>query len=111
MATLTVQNLVGTTGVIPTYGAAAGGGDVFANDGKTMLHVKNGGGGAIDVTVNSIKACDQGSDHNLVVNVLNASEKVIGPFDPGRFNNASGQVEVTYSGVTTVTVAALKTAS
>ncbi len=107
MAQLTLQT-ASPTGLAITYAAAAGGGDSFANDGKTYLHVKNGGGGSINVTINSVAACDQGFDHDIVVAVANGAEKVIGPFPTGRWNDTNSNVNVTYSGVTSVTVAAVK---
>ena len=107
MAALTVQTVT-NTGTEVTYAAAAGGGDTFVNDGRTYLHVKNGGGSPITVTINSQENCNYGSDHNIAVIVANGSEKIIGFFSKKRFNNTGGAVEVTYSGVTTVTVAAVK---
>lgn len=111
MATLTVQNMVGTSGVVPTYASAAGGGDKFANDGKTLLHVKNDDVSPITVTITGRQACNQGTTHNLTMTVAGGAEKMIGPLDQGRFNDASGLVDVGYSAVTSVTVAALKTAA
>lgn len=107
MAALTVQQAA-QTGIVVAFVAAAGGGDSFVNDGRTYLHVKNGGGGSINVTVDSVRACDQGGDHDVVVAVGAGAEKVIGPLDPVRFNGAGGAVAVSYSAVTTVTVAAVK---
>ena len=107
MAQLTVQK-ISQTGLAPAFAAAAAGGDTFANGGRAILHVKNGGAGSINVTINSVKPCDQGFDHDVVVAVPAAGERIIGPFDPARFNDSSGNVSVTYSGVTTVTVAALE---
>lgn len=112
MATLSVQTF-GTAGAVPSYSAAAGGGDQFPNttgpqSGDVLLHVKNGGAGSITVTITSQTTCNQGSTHNLAVAVTNGSEKLIGPFDRTRFNDASGNVQVSYSGVTSVTVAALR---
>jgi len=107
MAVLTVQ-AVALTGIVPTYGAAAGGGDEFANDGRTFLHVKNGGGSPINVTFATPKKVKGVDIENPVVAVSNGSEKMIGPFDPEIFNAADGNVDVAYSGVTTVTVAAVK---
>lgn len=107
MAVLTVQK-VAQSGLAPSFGAAASGGDEFANGGRTMLHVKNGGGASITVTITSVKQCDQGSTHNVQVSVPAGGERVIGPFDPTRFNNSSGRVAVSYSAVTSVTVAALE---
>jgi hypothetical protein len=81
----------------------APGNDVF-------LHVKNGGGGSITVTVDSVTPCNQGGDHDLAVAVPAAQERMIGPLPASRFANATtGLVNITYSGVTTVTVAALRT--
>lgn len=107
MAQLTLQTTA-ITGLAPTYAAATGGGDAFANDGLTYFHVKNGGGSSINVTVNSVTACDQGFDHDQVVAVPNGGERILGPFPVGRWNDTSGNVTVSYSAVTSVTVAAVK---
>lgn len=107
MAELAVQQIT-RSGLNPAFTAAAGGGDTFDNDGATYLHVKNGGAGAITVTINSQKPCDQGFDHDITVNVPAGGERIIGPFPRDRFNNDSGEVAVSYSGVTSVTVAAVK---
>lgn len=108
MATLTVQSVIGLSGVTPTYAAAASGGDKFPNDGKTLFHAKNGSGSPITVTVASLVTCNQGQTHNNAVVVGANSEEMIGPFDQSRFSDGTGLVSVTYSGVTSLTVAALK---
>lgn len=108
MATLTIQTPI-LSGITPSYAAAAGGGDEFPNDGRTMLHVKNGGGGSITVTVNSLVNCDQGVDHDSVTSVGAGAEAMIGAFNITRFNNsATGRAAITYSGVTSVTIGAFK---
>lgn len=109
MATLAVQKPV-NTGTVPTFNAAAGGGDQFPNDGQTVIHVKNGSGGSINVTVASPTACSHGGTHPLVVAVGAGAEKVIGPFPMARHNDANGMVQLTYSGVTSLTLAVLSTA-
>lgn len=106
MAVLTVQQ-VGQSGLAPVYVAAAAGGDQFANNGKTYFHVKNASASAITVTVDSIAPCSQGFDHNLSVSVPAGGERIIGSFEPARFNNDTSLVSVTYSAVSTVTVAAV----
>jgi len=85
-------------------------GDTFANDGRTFLHVKNANAAACTVTINSIRACDQGQDHDVVVVVAaTTGDEMIGPFDPARFNNSSGNVTVTtYSVTASVQVAAIR---
>lgn len=100
--------LTGLNPLSPAYVATDVGGDQFPNDGKTFLHFVNGATQETTVTVNSIKACSQGFDHNAVVVVPVSTERMIGPFDRGRFNNADGEVDITYSGgVTNLTVAAI----
>ena len=108
MALLTVQ-IATQLGVIPSFVAAGAGGDTFANSARESLWVKNGSGVSINVTINSVLACDQGFDHDLVIAIAAGAEKIIGPFSTVRFNDVSGILGVTYSAVTTITVAAVKT--
>lgn len=111
MAALTVQN-VARTGLAPSYASAAGGGDTIANDGAVLLHVKNGGGSSINVTITSTAPAGVGlAQANVVVAVPNAGERMIGPFPPGSFNDANGLTAVGYSAVTSVTVAAIRLAN
>lgn len=106
MALLNVQK-ASLTGLAPTFTAAAAGGDAFVNDGRTLLYVKNGGASEITVTVNSQQPCNYGFDHDLQVAIPASGERIIGPFRQDRFNDANGQVVVTYTAVTSVTVAAI----
>lgn len=106
MATLTVYTK-DLDGLIATYVSAAGGGDVFPNDGATQLHVKNGSGSPITVTVTAVKACNQGTLHDSVTIITAGDEAFIGVFEKKRFNNTSGQGAITYSGVTSLTIAAV----
>lgn len=111
MAALTVQN-VARTGLAPTYASAAGGGDTFVNDGAVLLHVKNGGGSAVTVTITSTAPATVGlAPSNVTVSVPNAGERMIGPFPPGAFSDANGATAVGYSAVTSVTVAAVRLAN
>jgi hypothetical protein len=110
MALLAVQSVV-RTGLNPAYTAAAGGGDTIPNTaGQVFLHVKNGGGSSINVTLDSQTNCDQGFDHDEVIAVPNGGERMIGPF-PARFQDSGGLIHVAYSAVTSVTVAAIKVAA
>lgn len=106
MATLTTQ-VVTDSGTQVTYQAAAGGGDklTFADD--VALHVKNGGGSPITVTVVAQTPCNQGFLHDQTVSVTNGTDKFIGNFN-SRFLDGSGFVSFTYSAVTSVTIAAIK---
>lgn len=115
MATLTIQNLVKSAELSVSYAAASAGGDVMPNDGKTVLHFKNASAGSLTVTVASALASHDFGDPfgpytraDVVVAVPAGGERFVGPF-PGRaFNNGSGQAAITYSGVTSLTVAALR---
>ena len=107
MATLTVQE-ISRSGITPSYGAAAGGGDQFPNDGRTYLHIKNGGGSSITLTVATQMTVDGKAVADDAITVTNAQERVVGPFPPGIYNDANGMVQLTYSGVTSVTVGAFR---
>jgi hypothetical protein len=107
MADLTVQSIV-LAGLDPSYDPASPGGDQFINDGKTYVHIKNGGAGAIVATFDSVAPCDQGFDHNEAVSIPAGAERKIAPFGKPRFNNTSGKVAITYDDVTSVTIGAFK---
>ena len=106
MATLTV--------ITPTYAgatfspaAAAGGGDKFVNTGNQLLYIKNGGGSTITLTldaqtVNGLTITDP------TITVTAGQEKFAGPFDPRYFTDNSGFLNLSYSAVTSVTVAVIQ---
>jgi hypothetical protein len=108
MATYAVADTA-NGGVEPTFVAVANG-DVFPNDGKTLLLVKNGNASPTVVTVNSVRPCSQGGDHDQTGSVTATTGiRTFGPFDPGRYNDSSGNVTITtYSVLTTVTAAAVR---
>lgn len=108
MATLSPTKVTGLAGATPSYGSAAGGGDKFLNNGSMLLHVKNGDGSSHTVTVVSPELCSQGVEHDVTVTVGASGEKIIGPFDPVRFNDANGYANISYSAVTSVTVGVLQ---
>lgn len=115
MATLTVGSIV-PAGALRTLVAAGVSGDVFPDDGRqrTFLYVKNSSGGSLTVTVAKQQSTVSGVPGvgtitlaDLTVTLANADEKLIGPFAPYLIDT-SGNVNVTYSTVTTVTVQPLK---
>lgn len=113
MATLSV----GTAGRATPFDlsglvAAAGGGDKFANDGQTFFIVKNGDGSDHTVTF-PFSGLNQGivdgiTPTNTARTVTAGHTAIFGPFPSGLYNDAAGLVSVSYSAVTTVTVAAVK---
>lgn len=107
MAALATQQVT-QAGTAVTMAAATSGGDTLTPSDHTHLRVKNGGGSPINVTVAGQGVCNQGFTHDLVVAVAAGAEEDIGPIGPARFARSSdGQAAVTYSGVTSVTVAAV----
>jgi len=109
MAAITVvQATIG--GLInPTFASAAGGGDTFTNDGNTIFIVKNGSGGSITVTFNDTGSISPVSgktfDPDVDVVVPASQDAYIGRFTTARFGT---NCSVTYSGVTSLTVAAVR---
>lgn len=107
MAALSTQTIV-RTGIIPTYAAAAGGGDSFVPSSDTYLHVKNGSGGSLTVTVAATYTAIGQAVANVVVAIAAGAEKMLGPFPYEYFAQSDGTAAATYSGVTSLTVAVLK---
>lgn len=111
MATLSVQTVT-ADGLDPAYVAADGGGDKVRPGGKTFIHVKNGGGGSVTITVNDpLSVSPPGAasfDPDLSVVVEPSGERMIGPLPENRFRGTDSFADITYSGVTSVTVAAIR---
>lgn len=104
--TALVPQQIARTGVVPTYAAANVDGHSLANRGSQFLHVKNGSGSSINVTLVTPVTVGGRAVADDVVAVAAGAEKLIGPFDERTYNNADGKVDVNFSAVTTVTVAA-----
>lgn len=113
MATISVQPVV-PAGAAPTYGAVALS-DKFVDDGKqrTFLHVKNGSGSSINVTISKgafssrvVPGIGAVAIADQVIAVGAGADKMIGPFSEA-YRDATGFVNVAYSAITTVTAAAV----
>jgi hypothetical protein len=107
MAELTVQEIV-IAGLEETFAAAAGGGDTFKNDGRTFFHAKNASVGDITLTFTTPGKIHGVAIADPTVVVTAGEERLVGPFDPSIFNSSAGLVAVGYSGVTTLTVSAVR---
>jgi hypothetical protein len=96
------------------YAAATSAGDSAQNDGHTFIAVKNGGGSTVTVTVTpgnptrAVPGVGVVTKPTVTVSVAASGEALIGPFPPIYFNDANGNVNWTYSSVTSVTVAAVR---
>lgn len=109
MATLTIQAIT-ADGLDPTYAAASVGGDKVKPGPNTFVHVINGDVAPITVTL-ATPGNYYGSVANpdLTVTVGASGEKMI-PIPATPFANPadSGLASISYSAVTSVTVAALR---
>jgi len=113
VATLTTQ-VINRAGTVVTPVAAAGGGDAMAPGSTNFLRVVNGGGSPITVTLAipaGVSGFQQAAYTNTTVSVTNGTTREIGPL-PGQLyaDPTTGLVTITYSGVTSVTVAACQLA-
>lgn len=106
MAAITVKN-IDADGESLTFVSASAGGDTVAcsDTNPTFLYVKNGGGSSITVGCTAITKCSQGFSHDLATSIDAGSETII-KLDSRFINRQTGLVSVTYSAVTSVTVAA-----
>lgn len=107
MANLSVETII-RNGLNPTFNAAAGGGDEFANTGKEFIHLKNGDGSPMTVTIVTQITVDAQAVGDRAVVVGAGEERIIGPFPSAEYNDSGGLVQLTYSAVTSLTVAVLK---
>lgn len=103
MATLATQSIT-TAGITPTFAAAAGGGDKCLPSTGTYLHVKNGGGSPVTVTLVTPATVDTLAVGDRAVVVAAGAEAKIAVPDTLYRNPTDGLADITYSGVTSVTV-------
>lgn len=111
MATLTTQ-VINRAGAVITTTAAAGGGDAMSCGSGMMLEVTNGGASPITVTFNVPAARTYEPNVAITspaVSVTNGTTKRFGPIDAQTFQDpTTGLCSITYSAVTSVTVAAVQ---
>lgn len=102
---------VTTAGLAPALTPANAAGHSIEGDGDVILMVVNGGVGSINVTIQTGATLGGEAVADKVVAVGAGATKLIGRFRPDLYNQASGADEglvyVDFSGVTSVTVAAI----
>lgn len=104
MANITPTAIAKNASTLETLVAANTSESIQAPTPNDILVVNNGGGGSINVTFLALVACDQGTLHDVVVAVAAAARRVIPmPTPLNRYLDASGNLPLAYSGVTTVT--------
>lgn len=101
-------------GLTATYSAVSSSDTASNVDGKTFIHVKNGGGGGttVGVTVQTTKA-DSSSFGSLTKASVSQSvgagaEAFFGPFPQLAFNDSGGLITITFTVTTSVTMAILE---
>lgn len=109
---LTAQSIV-ASGLKATYSAANAAGHSFPNDGLSILHVKNGGAGACQVTVQTPATVAGLAVEDKVISIPAGEDWFIGRLQPVAFNRPTGaadpnQVYVDFDQVTSVTLALLQ---
>ncbi len=90
------------------YESAAAGGDAFVNDGRTIIHIKNGDASGMTLTMDTPGTYRGVNLANPTVSVGATSNYFVGAFDPRIFNDTNGKVQLTYSAVTSLTITALQ---
>jgi len=110
MATIATQT-IDEDGLDATYSAVAAGGDDFANDGRTFLHIKNGDASPMTVTVAAAVSTTEKpgfgtldkADASVIVGATD--EAFLGPFPSSAFGPTPG---IAYTTDTSVTIAVLR---
>lgn len=97
MSTLAVQRTNVAAGLVPIFSYAAVAGDVYPNTGAQTLQVRNLLNTPITVTITAQNVCSQGSLHTLTFVVAAGATALLGPFAFQFYNDATGNVNVTYS--------------
>lgn len=106
MADLAIQD-VPATGAALTYTAAAGGGDTVPYDQNGLVHVKNGSGAPITVTAVVPGTTFGQANPDVPVSVPAGGDRLI-KMAGGMVDPATQRIALTYSGVTSLTLAALR---
>lgn len=113
MTVLAIQDAV-VTGLEATYSAANADGHSVANEaGDVILNVKNGSGGDITLTFATPAKVGGLAIEDPTCVVTAGEERLCGPFRTDLFNQVSGTLKgvfVTFSGVTDLTIAAIRAA-
>lgn len=107
MATLVAQDVRGVSGKAITYAAATVGGDKAPVGDDLFLFVKNASGGSINVTLAATGLAFNGQALPNTVIAVAIGDRMI-PLSRDYRADSDGLAAITYSAVTTVTVAVIQ---
>ena len=108
MASLSVDTMgLDASGTSITWASASGSGDSFSNNGRTVVVCMNGATSACAVTVAANQTVTDASLSvpDLTVSVAASTTIAIGPLPKVTFNDASGDVALTYANESTLQIA------
>jgi hypothetical protein len=84
----------------------------MTNDGKTQLHIKTGATTANLTLLTQAKLADGSAagiaGTNPVIALAANKNYVFGPFSPGVYNDTNGELNMTFSAVTSIVVQAVR---
>lgn len=85
-------------------------GNSFTNDGDIYLYLYevSEGDNPLVVTVHEQHPCSYGYDHDITLAMVATDVRLLGPFPRGRFNDGNGKVQVSYSSVGDLQIAAVR---
>lgn len=109
MAQLSVQE-IDRDGLNPTLSAAAGGGDSWANTGKEFIYINNGDASPVTLTIVTQQTVDGQAVADRTVTIPAGEFRLVGPFPVGTYNDGNNLCQLTYSGVTSLTLGIVKLA-
>ena len=109
MAELTVYTIdYDGLNVASAYVAAAASQE-FPNDGRTFVHVKNTNAATRDITLTKVGTY---VGHSLIATAITIAattgDQMIGPFPKGIYNAADGNIDITWSATSDVTIGVFK---
>jgi hypothetical protein len=104
----TITPFAASANAAVTFAAASGGGDTIAvgSAQRCTFIVRNASGSSITATLAAVNACSQGVLHNVVVTCAIGDTDIL---IPASCITSTGTCGVTYSAVTSITVAAVTT--
>lgn len=104
---LTPQNMT-SGGLEVTFESCNVDGNFFTNNGRMFIWIKNDDTTDKTVNIASPTPCNYGFTHNVSVTVTASEARLIGPFPVARFNDNDRHVNITYSAVTSLTIALIE---
>lgn len=109
MAELTVYTIDYDGVDVESAYTAAAASQEFANDGRTFVHVKNTDSSSHTITFVTTRTVEGlAVADNTVTISANTGEQMIGPFPTGTYNASDGNIDITWSDTTGMSIGVFK---